>query len=905
MCSGLCVAGKYSDAGATVCVDAGRYKPPTTTTDEDGKTTVENHLGGTMDTIRGQTGVTSCDEGARRVCTTNTACQLAGEPISCPLTAQFKGHYVRLITSACVCDAKPTLAPIALAPKDSLTNGQCLNGGKVVEDQWSGVGTGTDWCNHCMCAAGKLICTTLSCGVTTAAPNVANATAAPQAQIGKTCVNGDAIVHDGWMGRGTGSKWCKMCVCQAAVSVYTVCSQNACTDAPTTTPAPTKLDWMTMCKRGTSFMPDGWTGMGADKDWCNRCTCSKTRMSCTSMVCGANPNVCMNGHNPVPYGWVGTGKGAQWCNQCRCTKKSFVCTPKICGENPDADGNTSTPTAAPKLDTNSCVNGGVKVADGWHGPAAGDAYCNVCTCKAGALTCTEQACPPKERPECMLVACPQVAPACLTRATLPVPKRDYAGCCFDPSKDCAAATTVTTFTGEYTAAAPFLDNGGEAFVVKSETECHEQCLQSSVCLVGTFITSGSHVGECWLSANVHTKALPCDKPCRSFAKRLGPDKGGWLTTKAPTAISVPVPPSAHQRDLSDLNSGAKAFGNDCTCDVSTAPASLLVACHADLLGSGHIRVRHLSPRFTHWNMQGNEGHMCRLVRGAENSKGGGKICARRDMAGGCEKWENFACRCCDCARDGVPALINMLPRTGITLIAAGAPLLAAGEVTPTCKAHLNSVWAMCGNTEVHKWGVGPEGKAQAIKNCNWMSINKQKFGTCPNTLASCMERCTTDIRCTVGEFIAATTGPPICKLSARVGPPAPCGSTCRGFTKQHLRSDTDTVALAKTANSTLEVVTLSTASAVRLDASKGTYRAVEPYLTDGPMQVATLEACLTKCAQDAQCHYGTFITAGINANQCWLSAHGRHSRSMLCASPCQSFTKGHLVGGKSKPLLMP
>lgn len=70
-----------------------------------------------------------------------------------------------------------------------------------------------------------------------------------------------------------------------------------------------------------------------------------------------------------------------------------------------------------------------------------------------------------------------------------------------------------------------------------------------------------------------------------------------------------------------------------------------------------------------------------------------------------------------------------------TADAQGASLASAVEV-PTCKAHKGTVWAMCGTHEVHEWGVGPEGEAQAIKNCNWTSTNKKKWGSCPARVSS-------------------------------------------------------------------------------------------------------------------------------------------------------------------------
>ena len=64
-----------------------------------------------------------------------------------------------------------------------------------------------------------------------------------------------------------------------------------------------------------------------------------------------------------------------------------------------------------------------------------------------------------------------------------------------------------------------------------------------------------------------------------------------------------------------------------------------------------------------------------------------------------------------------------------TFLIAGLASAVVAEV-PTCKAHKGTVWALCGTHEVKRWGVGPEGEAQAIKNRNFVSTKKQKFGTC-------------------------------------------------------------------------------------------------------------------------------------------------------------------------------
>jgi hypothetical protein len=87
----------------------------------------------------------------------------------------------------------------------------------------------------------------------------------------------------------------------------------------------------------------------------------------------------------------------------------------------------------------------------------------------------------------------------------------------------------------------------------------------------------------------------------------------------------------------------------------------------------------------------------------------------------------------------------LAPPTDVVLTVSATPAvagecgrrrLAIVEGVPTCTAHKGSVYAMCGAHEVNKWGVGPEGEAQAIKNCNYASAYKQKFGDCTAHVAS-------------------------------------------------------------------------------------------------------------------------------------------------------------------------
>lgn len=48
-------------------------------------------------------------------------------------------------------------------------------------------------------------------------------------------------------------------------------------------------------------------------------------------------------------------------------------------------------------------------------------------------------------------------------------------------------------------------------------------------------------------------------------------------------------------------------------------------------------------------------------------------------------------------------------------------------VYPTCAPHKGSVWALCGDEPIHRWGVGPDGQEAAIGNCNY-SVRRTKGG---------------------------------------------------------------------------------------------------------------------------------------------------------------------------------
>jgi hypothetical protein len=63
--------------------------------------------------------------------------------------------------------------------------------------------------------------------------------------------------------------------------------------------------------------------------------------------------------------------------------------------------------------------------------------------------------------------------------------------------------------------------------------------------------------------------------------------------------------------------------------------------------------------------------------------------------------------------------------------------LEAARKTPVCKMHEGTVHAMCGGESVMLWGIGPEGTAQAIENCNYGAKNLM-YGLdwCPSETAA-------------------------------------------------------------------------------------------------------------------------------------------------------------------------
>ena len=65
---------------------------------------------------------------------------------------------------------------------------------------------------------------------------------------------------------------------------------------------------------------------------------------------------------------------------------------------------------------------------------------------------------------------------------------------------------------------PFLHGGGSRFKRSSLAACALSCSKDPLCATGTFIRSGSHKGECWLSSTLREARKSCFEPCESFRK---------------------------------------------------------------------------------------------------------------------------------------------------------------------------------------------------------------------------------------------------------------------------------------------------------------------------------------------------------------------------------------------------
>ena len=110
-----------------------------------------------------------------------------------------------------------------------------LDDGTIVENGWSGSGTGDNWCNSCSCENGSLSCTEMACNQT----------------LDSCLLRDGTVVEDGWTGKGTDSNWCNSCFCNDGALG---CTKMGCPPQDNTEPSrdcinESAIDLMLACSR--------------------------------------------------------------------------------------------------------------------------------------------------------------------------------------------------------------------------------------------------------------------------------------------------------------------------------------------------------------------------------------------------------------------------------------------------------------------------------------------------------------------------------------------------------------------------------------------------------------------------------------------------------------------------------
>jgi hypothetical protein len=627
----------------------------------------------------------------------------------------------------------------------SLSRGgaSCPYADKTVHDQWVGPAVGAAWCNQCLCAGGKLVCTRKDCGTKpTPPPPPVAAAPAPMAQPTSQpagimpgphqCLHHKrSVVSNGWVGRGLGSNWCNMCICEGGMRHVladqlvdvTTCSMNVC-HGPKPTPAPTPaLDWASMCKHGNRYVANGWSGQGEGDQWCNHCLCAESMVSCSTLQCGPNPDDCTDGSAPEHTyhdGWFGKAApdSKHWCTQCMCVKGVFACAPLLCEINP------LVPTAAPTINPASCVFNNKLVHDGWFGDNVGNQFCNTCACKQGKLFCTNEVC----RQRCNQVMCPNagVDPVCPSLHIVRE-ESEWHGCCFNSAYDCAIAkrfAMVDTEAGGYLGMAPYMAGGGQVNRQPSESDCRDQCLGMANCLVGTFVPQESAVqnslsgvigGECWLADHMHANLRNCDKTCKSFKK-------------------IPLLSSASKKKRQ--KKGQSPLPTVCQCDPARHH-STSVRCVYDLMAQ-QIAIHYLDAygkvvtEAEYSRAHESDEHLCKVVGGH--------------------------CKCCTCVG---PAQGSGTAATGLR-----SRTYTSATVQPSEAFGIKNV--MTGWFE----GAAPYLAGGGSKNIQ-------------PSLAACKKQCAGMATCTFGSFTTAGAGTGECWLAQHVKSPSKCSRPCISFAKQN------------------------------------------------------------------------------------------------------------------------
>ena len=307
------------------------------------------------------------------------------------------------------------------APAPEFEEGCTLTGGEFVPVGWSGMDTGSNACNSCVCGAPELMaCTLALCGGRRLSE--AHATEAekpaPAPAIEEGCaLTGGEFVPVGWSGEDTGSNWCNACTCGAPELM--ACTVAFCGPQPDGDgDGNTNADDEGCTLTGGEFVPVGWSGKDTGSNWCNSCICSKPDvMACTLAFCGPQPDgdgggdanaddegCTLTGGEFVPVGWSGKDTGSNSCNSCGCEGPELLaCTEEFCARR-RLQQDAEKPAPAPALDETgeteslgaeegSCtLDGGEIVPDGWFGKGSSFNWCNDCRCVNAVQLCTKKFC---------------------------------------------------------------------------------------------------------------------------------------------------------------------------------------------------------------------------------------------------------------------------------------------------------------------------------------------------------------------------------------------------------------------------------------------------------------------------------------------------------------------------------
>ena len=90
-----------------------------------------------------------------------------------------------------------------------------------------------------------------------------------------------------------------------------------------------------------------------------------------------------------------------------------------------------------------------------------------------------------------------------------------------------------------------------------------------------------------------------------------------------------------------------------------------------------------------------------------------------------------------------------------------------GAGYPKCMPHKGSVHAMCSGLSIHRWGVGPEGEAQAVKNCHYAATIQKKWGTCDSHPGFMAEQASSVNGWVIGAAASAVAGVALLALARR------------------------------------------------------------------------------------------------------------------------------------------